>query len=116
MAMGKGKALRNLSREIRNIERRTLQGMYAAGLLVKGHSQNMTPVDKGNLKASHYVVTGKTRSGLVVEIGCTADYSIYVHEDLDAHHNVGEAKFLENAIKNNKKRIVDTIRRLAKIK
>ena len=30
--------------------------------------------------------------------GPAADYAIYVHEDLSAHHPVGEAKYLENAV------------------
>jgi hypothetical protein len=30
-----------------------------------------------------------------VSVGYTANYAVYVHENLQAHHTVGEAKFLE---------------------
>ena len=32
-----------------------------------------------------------------VAVGFAADYAIYVHENLQAHHPVGQAKFLESA-------------------
>lgn len=36
-----------------------------------------------------------------VAVGYSADYAIFVHEDLKAYHPNGQAKFLENAIKEN---------------
>jgi len=33
-----------------------------------------------------------------VEVGYTAAYAIFVHENLDARHKVGQAKFLEAAV------------------
>ena len=36
-----------------------------------------------------------------VGVGFGAAYAIFVHEDLEANHTVGEAKFLEKAIKDN---------------
>jgi hypothetical protein len=35
-----------------------------------------------------------------VVVGYTQNYAIYVHENLEAHHDVGEAKFLEKPYKN----------------
>lgn len=32
-------------------------------------------------------------------VGYTADYAIFVHEDLEAYHPVGQAKFLEEPAK-----------------
>src|SRR4051812_40101826 len=37
-----------------------------------------------------------------VIVGYTAAYGIHVHEDLEAHHPVGEAKFLENPARENR--------------
>lgn len=112
---GEAEALKKLNRELKAIKGRTIQGMAAAATLVKGRSQAKTPVDEGNLKASHYTATGVTLSGPVAEVGCTADYAIYVHEDLEANHTVGQAKFLESALNESKDDIVNTVRRRARI-
>jgi hypothetical protein len=59
-----------------------------------------TPVDTGKLKGSlNYEVK---RSGTPTAIlGSSVDYSFIVHEDLDAFHPVGNAKFLQNAVIKN---------------
>lgn len=65
--------------------------------LVKTESQKRTPVDEGNLKASHYTAMQSTGSKISGQVGCTAEYAVYVHENLEARHTIGQAKFLENA-------------------
>ena len=65
-----------------------------------------TPVDDGPLRASihvsgPYIVYLKGRRVIYTRIsagGASAPYAIYVHEDLDAIHPVGQAKFLESVI------------------
>lgn len=65
-----------------------------------------TPVDDGPLRASvhakgPWVVYLKGRRVIYARIsagGPSALYAIYVHEDLDAEHEVGQAKFLESVI------------------
>lgn len=37
-----------------------------------------------------------------VSVGYTQNYAIYVHEDLEAHHDVGQAKFLEQPFRENR--------------
>lgn len=61
-----------------------------------------TPVDQGTLRGSVHQV-GPTRRWRVIETmivagGPSAPYAIYVHEDLDAFHKVGQAKFIESVI------------------
>lgn len=64
-----------------------------------------TPVDTGELRASEHVV-GPLRRGLlgrkilvmIVAGGPAAPYAVYVHEDLDAFHPVGQAKYIESVI------------------
>lgn len=34
-------------------------------------------------------------------VAYSVPYAIYVHEDLEAHHDVGQAKFLETAVRQN---------------
>jgi hypothetical protein len=71
----------------------------------------ITPVDEGVLRASAFVKLPQLKDGeFVVEIGFggpagsgnqgasnakDVGYAVFVHEDLTAHHNVGQAKFLE---------------------
>lgn len=52
------------------------------------------PLDTGALRNSGQAVDG------VVSFG--TDYAIYVHEILENHHPIGEAKFLENALIENR--------------
>ena len=65
-------------------------------------AKERTPVDYGTLKASGLVEPPVIAPGNIsVTLGFgggAAHYAIYVHEDLDAHHEVGQAKFLESAM------------------
>lgn len=44
-----------------------------------------------------------------VNVGFTANYAVYVHENLTAYHPVGEAKFLENASRALRPQLVQMI-------
>lgn len=61
-----------------------------------------TPVKFGNLRSSGHVsdteVDGNTLSVDLDFGGPAASYAIYVHEDLDAQHTVGQAKFVESVV------------------
>lgn len=142
--------LKNLSKEIGKIEGDVQKGLTLGMLKTKGDSMKMTPVDTGNLRASHYLVSG---SGAVnqelvgwdvsdaggkrvadehdrhvqeskaravsqrkpfAEIGCTAFYAEKVHEDLEARHVSGNAKFMELAIRDNVDLIIGAVRRFAR--
>ena len=78
------------------------QGLFEAGNMIMTDAKRRVPVDLGNLKGSGYVTAPTaTPGGTHVEVGFggpAAGYAIYVHEDLSAHHPVGEAKYLENAV------------------
>ena len=113
---GRGAALRKLNREVSRVRGRTLQSMLKAAILVRSESQRRTPVDEGNLRASHYVSSNNSERNPIVEVGCTANYAVYVHENLTARHTVGEAKFLENAIASLQGRILSIIRGGARIR
>jgi|SRR5579862_3119710 len=61
-----------------------------------------TPVDTGALRASGMVV-GPTAVGSGVQIawqygGPSAPYALIVHENLEAIHPVGQAKYLESVL------------------
>ncbi len=147
---GLDEIIKNLNREVKKIEGNVQKGLTLAGLVVKGESMKNTPVDVGNLRASHYLVSGdgtrneeanlrpdrsgnsrvadehsghvqealanaRSKNRPFVEIGLTAFYAEFVHEDLEARHTTGGAKYLERAFHENKKRFLDTVRRMAKV-
>lgn len=59
-----------------------------------------TPVDKGILRASGRVHDPERGWGrkISVEMSFGTDYAIFVHENLEAFHPVGQAKFMESVI------------------
>lgn len=57
-----------------------------------GHSGNL----KNSATVGEPVMTGNT---LTIEMGFNADYAAAVHERLDQHHDQGEAKYLERAMR-----------------
>jgi len=82
--------------------------MTAITLMVKGESQKRTPVDTGYLKSSAYSnIIGVNKLGVKGIVGYIAKYAIYVHEHTWKKHVVGEAKFLENAVKIVSKKVND---------
>lgn len=100
------------------VENTMTAGLYAAAQKVPGAlgralyefaqthvmavAKDRTPVEYGTLRDSGLVEHPKTSGGTTsVTVGfgsAAAHYAIYVHEDLTAHHDVGQAKFLESAI------------------
>lgn len=133
---GLEQVLSNLNERIEAIEGASMAGLYEAGLKIQAVSQKRTPVDQGNLKGSAYTRgggQGVTRleepddstvapmpTGSVkpttVEIGYTANYALYVHEDMQARHKVGQAKYLESSLRDNEDEIVDIVQQKAEVK
>jgi hypothetical protein len=75
--------------------------LYEEAHIEMTESMKRTPVDKGPLRASHTVETKRRGSDISATIGVggpSAPYAVYVHEDEDAFHKVGQAKFLESTI------------------
>jgi hypothetical protein len=68
----------------------TPEALQRAAEQLLARSQELVPVNTGELKESGAVV-----DGMVVY---TADHAIPVHENLEARHPRGQAKFLEAAV------------------
>lgn len=79
-----------------------------------------TPVDKGNLRNSIQVV-GPIREGTKITVwitagaGPSADYAAAVHEDLEAVHKVGQAKYLESVLHEAKAYIAERVAKRVKL-
>ena len=109
---GLDEVLRNLNKEVEALKKRTIGGMWEAGLEVQRRSMELSPTDTGNLRASHYAIAYQSNSGPAVEIGATASYAPFVHERVELRHEVGQAKFLETALMEVP--VIDIIVRAAK--
>jgi hypothetical protein len=59
----------------------------------------LVPVRTGALKASGYITPVEVQGEIAtVEVGYSAPYAAAVHEDLEAQHPTGQAKFLEQPV------------------
>jgi len=67
-------------------------------------------------RAQDKLLTQARRDGkVVVAVGYTAAYALYVHEDLEAKHSEGQqAKFLEQPARNHEKDIGNTVAKVTK--
>lgn len=106
---------------MRRIARATQRGTLQAALGVEGSAKKRVPVEYGNLRASGYSRKHPTIAN-AAEVGFTAAYAFYVHENLEMKWRglprrsgigvywgpKGEAKFLENAVRDN----IESIRRV----
>jgi len=79
------------------------EALYQEAEIERKESMRRTPVDTGALRASHE--TSRPEMGwegweVTISVGGpAAPYAVYVHEDMEAFHHVGQAKFLESTIK-----------------
>jgi len=81
-------------------------------------SKRRVPVDTGNLRDTIHA-TGPSMDGgqvttAVVAGGPAAPYAIEVHENLDAFHPVGEAKYIESVLRESKPFMRDRIAKRAR--
>ena len=113
--LGVDDVIGNLNQAIRHTKGRTLKGIRAALLLFKAESMSRTPVDTGNLRAGHYIDVGMEGNEPQGVVGVQADYAVPVHENLNVFHPVGEAKYLEKAVKAKAGAALRVIQRHAKV-
>ena len=108
---GLQEVLANLNARAEAIEGATVAGLYAAGLHLEARAKPLAPVDTGNLRGSGYT---RKASEDTVEVGFSAAYAIYVHENLEAHHPVGQAKFLEAPLREDADLMLEIIANTAR--
>ncbi len=95
----------------------TARALYQQANRIFIDSQAQVPIDTGALRASGFVtkpyVVGTTATVQISYGGAAAPYAVIVHEDLEANHTVGKAKFLEDpltqAIPNLTKNVADSV-------
>jgi hypothetical protein len=91
--------LRNLDKVAKKVDGATQKALTDEANDVLKEAMIQAPVDTGDLRRSGTV--GKITKGaatISIEIGFHTNYALYVHEDLQAHHPTGKAKFLEDPV------------------
>jgi hypothetical protein len=78
--------------------------VYQESLDMIAEAKKRTPVKHDRLRGSAYAAPPtETAKGPEGEIGYGTNYAVYVHEVLDAFHNVGGPKFLESVMNERKR-------------
>lgn len=93
----------NLRRLAERFPDEIARAMYQEAQIEMTEAKRRTPFDTGALRSSGHVIEPERRGNNVtvrlVFGGAASAYAIYVHEDLEAFHPHGQAKFLESVIK-----------------
>lgn len=96
---GVDKVLDNLRKQQREMPQRVERALYTEAQIDMTESKRRVPVDTGVLRATG-AVQKPERSGRRISVRLTygTEYAVFVHEDLDAFHKIGQAKFLESVL------------------
>jgi hypothetical protein len=81
--------------------------MFEHGMYVMARTLPITPLDRGDLRASWFVKKESPPSGPIVRIGFAISYAEKVHEMIDADFQEPgtRAKFLEETLAKNRGRL-----------
>jgi hypothetical protein len=115
---GADKVLANLTALASKLPTQVGRAMFEEAEIEMAEAKRRTPVDTGALRASGHVelpkIAGQNVTVAMGFGGAAAPYAIEVHENLEAFHPVGEAKFLESTLNESKpylaKRIADRVK------
>lgn len=100
---------KKLNKSISEISSVVEDALLDCGNDLQQKAQDLTPVDTGALRASAFT-EAESGSNPSVIVGFEEEYAIFVHENLEAHHPVGQAKFLEQPLKENSDKYVKYVR------
>ena len=98
-----------LNKSVSQIFNTVQSALLDCGNDLQQKAQDLTPVDTGALRASAFTEAENGRNPSVI-VGFEEEYAIFVHENLEAHHDVGQAKFLEQPLKENIDKYVKNVR------
>lgn len=109
---------KEFNRKVKDIKHGSSEGLVEAGKYLLELSQPLVPVDTGRLKESGRVVQENANTVYVTYEAFNPEngyeYAPIQHEALDFHHNVGQAKYLEEPFMMNMDKLVDIIAGKAK--
>jgi hypothetical protein len=89
---------RCLQNAAKNVPEQVEEAMKAEANRLLEQVRERTPVATGVLRDSFAATIERKPDKVVITIGTDVPYAPYVHENLEAFHEVGDAKFLESVI------------------
>lgn len=86
------------------------KALYQEGEIEMTEAKRRTPVDTGALRATG-VVNPPERNGSHISVTLTFGtlYAVFVHEDLEAFHKIGQAKFLESTLQESASHMAERV-------
>lgn len=94
--LGVANFLSKLGKEAQRRSHAAEVGLKRCGALLLNESMKLVPVDTGFLRRSGKIVATGLGNTAVVQVGYSAAYSVFVHENLDvAHGDVFNQKYAE---------------------
>ena len=109
--VGLDKAIKEINKRILKMNTITPKTIKDICFDLLGKSKERAPIDKGDLRGSGFAeIDGTTGT-----TGFTEPYSLIQHERLDFKHpEGGEAKYLENPLKENTPRYIEKLKNSTK--
>lgn len=99
MIKGANEMVALLKRVAEQFPDRVAAAIYQEAQIEMTEAKRRTPVDTGRLRASGTVHAPERKgTNISVTMSYGTDYAIYVHENTEAFHKVGQAKFLESVL------------------
>lgn len=90
-----------LNRNASRVEDTCQDALLECGNDLQQKAVDITPKDTGALRGSAHTDAEPQAGKPSVVVAFDEEYAIYVHENLEAHHPVGQAKFLEQPLREN---------------
>ena len=126
--IGQDKLLSNHEVKKTEMNDKTAEALRKAGGEIIRVSVQKTPIQTGELRSRSFnegplkykdiytQVIGYEKFADTWNAEKSKAYAVYVHENLEAQHHVGEAKFLEHAIQETSGKIINYLKREMQIK
>lgn len=117
---GMKELMHNINKELESIKGRTAKGMILAAIHVRrdmDKTEPKIPVDTGKLRASWFAENVKGRHGPAVLMGFSANYAVWVHENLESKNKKeinwnrqgSGPKFFQDSLLRNRNEIIKII-------
>ena len=99
------------------------RGMVEFGGEIEAESVKLTPIDTGELRSRSYIhgpLYDSKNQQYTMVVGYEKDtpaensYAVQVHEYVEVHHDVGQAKFLETAFETKQPEYLPFIKQIIK--
>ena len=114
-ATGIGKTIKRMNHVGGDYTNATAAALYLIAEEVREDAWHRTPRDIGYLRDSSYTKPPNPRmKPMEAEVGYGMEYAVYVHERTELNHPVGEAKFLEKALKKKTRGFVKNLKNKTK--